>query len=73
MAYDATMLVARAIAERGPRRDAVRDWLATLAGRGGYVGVTGAIRFQPSGDPLGRGVVMTRIHNGALLVAARPQ
>jgi branched-chain amino acid transport system substrate-binding protein len=73
MAYDATMLVARAIAERGPRRDAVRDWLATLAGRGGYAGVTGAIRFQPSGDPLGRGVVMTRIHNGALLVATRAQ
>lgn len=73
MAYDATMLVARAIAERGPSRDAVRDWLTTLADRGGYAGVTGPIRFQPSGDPLGRGVVMTRIHNGALLVAARAQ
>ena len=70
LAYDATMLVARAVAERGTDRAAVRDWLTTLAARGGYAGVTGTIRFQSNGDPLGRGVVMTRIHRGALLVAA---
>lgn len=73
LAYDATMLVARAVAERGTDRTAVRDWLTTLADRGGYPGVTGTIRFQGNGDPLGRGVVMTRIHRGALLVATRAQ
>ncbi|HET7457758.1 MAG TPA: ABC transporter substrate-binding protein [Gemmatimonadaceae bacterium] len=69
MAYDATMLLARAVAERGTDREAIRDYLATLAARGGYAGVTGTIRFQPNGDPLGRGFVMTRVHRGALLVA----
>jgi branched-chain amino acid transport system substrate-binding protein len=69
LAYDATMLLARAVAERGADRAAVRDFLATLAERGGYDGVTGSIRFQPTGDPLGRGIVMTRVRRGALLVA----
>ena len=69
LAYDATRLLARAIAERGTGRRAVRDYLASLADRGGYAGVTGSIRFRTSGDPLGRGIVMTRIHKGALLVA----
>ena len=71
MAYDATMLLARAVAERGTDREAIRDYLATLAARGGYAGVTGTIRFQPNGDPLGRGFVMTRVHRGALLVAEK--
>ena len=68
LAYDATMVLARAVAERGSDRAAVRDFLATLAERGGHAGVTGTLRFHPSGDPLGRGVVMTRIHAGSLLV-----
>jgi len=69
MAYDATMLVARAIAEVGPRRAAIREYLAGLDERTAFVGVTGPIRFQASGDPTGRGIVMTQIRGGALLVA----
>ena len=69
LAYDATKLLARAVAEAGADRQAVRDYLAALATRGGYAGVTGSLRFQPDGDPLGRGIVMTRVHAGAMLVA----
>lgn len=71
LAYDATMLLAKAVAESGTDRAAVRDNLASLAERGGHAGVTGSIRFQESGDPLGRGIVMTRVHKGALLVAEK--
>ena len=71
LAYDATMLLAKAVSERGTDRAAVRDFLATLADRGGHAGVTGPIRFHASGDPLGRGIVMTRVRRGALLVAER--
>jgi branched-chain amino acid transport system substrate-binding protein len=69
LAYDATMVLARAVAERGTSRAAIREYLATLGDRGGLAGVTGTLRFLPSGDPLGRGVVMTRIHGGRMLVA----
>lgn len=69
LGYDATMVLARAVAERGTDRAAVRDYLTTLGERGGHAGVTGTIRFLPSGDPQGRGVVMTRIRGGKLLVA----
>jgi len=68
LAYDATMLLAQAIAERGADRAGVRDYLAGLAGRGGYAGVTGTIRFGADGDPVERGFVMTRVQGGALLV-----
>lgn len=69
LAYDATYLVARAIGEVGTSRARVREWLASLDERTAYQGVTGSIRFQPSGDPVGKGFVMTRIENGALNVA----
>ena len=69
LAYDATMVLARAVAERGTDRAAIREYLAALGERGGHAGVTGTLRFLPSGDPQGRGVVMTRIHGGKLLVA----
>lgn len=69
MAYDATMLVARAIAEAGADREAIRDYLAGLDAGSAFAGVTGPIRFQASGDPTGRGIVMTQIRGGSLLVA----
>ena len=69
LGYDATMVLAAAVAERGTSREAVREYLVALAEKGGHAGVTGNLRFQPSGDPLGRGVVMTRVHGGAMLVA----
>ena len=68
LAYDATMLVARAIAHAGPERAAVREYLAATARRPAYVGVTGPIRFKDNGDRQGRGFVMTRARNGELRV-----
>jgi branched-chain amino acid transport system substrate-binding protein len=69
LAYDATKLLARAITERGADRAAVRAYLASLAHGAGYAGVTGVIKFEPSGDPMGRGIVLTRVQRGALTVA----
>jgi len=68
LAYDATWLLARAVAAVGADRGAVRDFLATLREHGGYAGVSGPISFDAGGDPVGRGIVMTRVRRGALLV-----
>jgi branched-chain amino acid transport system substrate-binding protein len=69
LAYDATKLLARTIQQVGPDRAAVRDRLANLDDRGAYVGVTGAIRFHASGDPVGKNVVIARVNHGELAVA----
>ena len=68
LAYDATMVVADAVAKAGHDRAAIREYLATLAARGGYPGVTGTIGFSPQGDPVGKAIVMTRVRAGALVV-----
>jgi branched-chain amino acid transport system substrate-binding protein len=69
LAYDATMLLADAVRNAGPDRARIRAYLAGLATSGGYGGVTGAISFTPSGDPVGRTVVIARVDNGALVPA----
>ncbi|MFI5245072.1 MAG: ABC transporter substrate-binding protein [Gemmatimonadales bacterium] len=67
LGYDATKVVAAALAAVGPRRTKVRDWLAQLSVP--VVGVTGPIRFRPSGDAAGVRVTMTRVRkDGTLLV-----
>src|SRR5688572_3311809 len=68
LAYDATMLIARAIEEAGPSRTAIRDWLAGLGTAEPHPGVTGPIAFRETGDVIGRGIVMTRVRRGALTV-----
>jgi branched-chain amino acid transport system substrate-binding protein len=68
LAYDATMLLASAIEHVGPSRSAIREWLANLTNTEPHHGVTGPIAFQASGDVVGRGIVMTRVRNGALTV-----
>jgi branched-chain amino acid transport system substrate-binding protein len=68
LAYDATMLLARAIEQAGPSRTAIREWLADLAFTEPHVGVTGPIAFRPTGDVVGRGIVMTRVRSGSLAV-----
>ena len=68
LAYDATMLVADAIAHVGPDRARIREYLSNLGARGGFEGVTGRIAFDAGGDPIGKSIVMTRIHDGALVV-----
>lgn len=70
LAYDATKLLAAAVEKVGPDRVKIRDYLATLNEMTAYHGVTGTIRFRPDGDPIGKGIVMTRVHGGALLVEA---
>ena len=69
LAYDATMLVAEAIRTVGPDRRAIRDYLSDLDERTAFRGVTGTIRFQPDGDPVGKSFVMTRVVQGSLVVA----
>ena len=68
LAYDATWLLARAVAARGASRTGVRAYLASLHRSGGHAGATGRIGFGADGDPVGRGTVMTRVRRGALLV-----
>ncbi len=71
LAYDAVQLLARAVAETGRDRAAIRDWLASLRERGAVPGVTGAIAFQETGDPIGKAFTMTRVTRGRLTVAER--
>ena len=52
----------------GPDRVKIRQYLASLSGAGPFNGVTGKIRFGSDGDPIGKGIVMTRVKRGALLV-----
>ncbi|MFL5577043.1 MAG: ABC transporter substrate-binding protein [Gemmatimonadaceae bacterium] len=68
LAYDATRLVARALTDGGPSRGAVRDYLATVGRSHSFEGVTGTVRFDASGDPAGKDVLLTRVHDGALRV-----
>ena len=68
LAYDATMLLAHAIDEVGTDRAKIRDYLASLNESNGYRGVTGLIAFRPDGDPVNKGIVITRVHDGALRV-----
>ncbi len=71
LAYDATRLLAKVIEEVGPDRAAIRDGLARLDDRTAHRGATGAIRFQPSGDPVGKDAIIARVENGDLTVAVR--
>jgi branched-chain amino acid transport system substrate-binding protein len=66
LAYDATMLLADVVTHVGANRRRIRDYLASLSADRPYLGVTGPIAFSTDGDPVGRAIVMTRIHHGAL-------
>ena len=68
LAYDATKLLAAAVEKVGPDRKKIRDYLASLDPATAFHGVTGTIRFRPDGDPVDKGIVMTRVHQGALQV-----
>jgi branched-chain amino acid transport system substrate-binding protein len=67
LAYDATMVIAKAMAKHGASRARVRDYLAGLHGRSALHGVTGPIAFLRNGDPVGKSFVMTRVRGGALV------
>ena len=51
LAYDAVLLLAQAMRERGRKRDAIREWVASV-GRSTppFPGVTGPIAFPTGGD-----------------------
>jgi branched-chain amino acid transport system substrate-binding protein len=70
LAYDATKLLAHAVEEVGPDREKIRDYLANLNDATAFRGVTGPIRFRADGDPVGKGIVMTRIHQGTMQLEA---
>jgi branched-chain amino acid transport system substrate-binding protein len=67
MAYDAAMLLVKAIEAVGPDRAAIREYMTKVKGNAAFQGVTGQIRFRPDGDPDRSGFVMTRVQNGALV------
>lgn len=67
LGYDATIALARALDANGPKRAAIRDWLHALGERDAIAGATGPIRFQPSGDRVGNGMVLTRAKRGRLV------
>jgi len=67
LAYDATMVIAKALAKQGASRARVREFLAGLSRRTAHSGVTGPIAFHSNGDPIGKSFVMTRVRRGALV------
>jgi branched-chain amino acid transport system substrate-binding protein len=69
LAYDVTFLLAAAVREAGSDRAAIRDWLAARTPDQPFEGVTGAIAFLASGDPVGKAFTMTRVSGGRLTVA----
>jgi branched-chain amino acid transport system substrate-binding protein len=71
--YDAVKLIARALAEGGASRAAVRSYLAGVGRPGGsppLEGVAGPVRFDANGDPLDKPVVLVRIESGTFTLAS---
>lgn len=68
LAYDATRLLAAAARAGGPSRGAIREYLAGVGrnGRPPFDGVTGPIRFDEDGDPIGKGSPIATITGGRL-------
>ncbi|MBX6331028.1 MAG: ABC transporter substrate-binding protein [Gemmatimonadaceae bacterium] len=69
LGYDATRVLAQAIAAVGPDRRAIRRYLAHITPETAFHGVTGTIRFRPDGDPVSAPYRITRVHRGAFLLA----
>lgn len=67
LAYDATRLLAAAVAAGGADRISIQRYLASRTLDRAFAGVTGAIAFDSLGDPAGRQFVMTQMHNGAFV------
>jgi len=71
-AYDAVMLLARAIREVGTDRRALRDYIAGVGTvHPAYEGVTGTIRFDELGDAVGKDVDIGVIRGGQIVTADR--
>ncbi len=62
LAYDATMLIARAALEVGADRARIRDFLASIGtSRPAMTGVTGPIAFDEQNDPVNKPVVIATV------------
>lgn len=72
LAYDATRLVARAIATAGASRSSVREYLSSVTGAHAFQGVSGAIRFTELNDPVGDNFRITRVQHGLLVPVGTP-
>lgn len=73
LGYDATRLLAQALRQAGPDRAAVRDYLAAV-GTGGnpaFQGVSGTIRFDANGDPVGKDFAVGVIRDGRIVLERR--
>jgi branched-chain amino acid transport system substrate-binding protein len=70
LAYDATRLIAQALKENGPDRNAVRSYLRSLNRETAYAGLTGPAYFEDNGDPVGMRFQVLRAHGGVLTPAA---
>ncbi len=72
MAYDATHLLATAIARAGTDRRRIRDYLASMNEGRAYSGVTGRIYFGPGGDPVDREGAILQVQGGRGVPARAP-
>ncbi len=70
LGYDATRLIAAALAAVGPDRARIRDWLAGMTKD--FDGATGPIRFLSTGDPANKSVTMTRVRRDGTLGVETP-
>lgn len=66
LAYDATRLIAEAIARKGGSRKGVREYLASLTAATAFDGITGPVYFNRSGDPIGMGFHVAQVIGGVL-------
>ena len=66
LAYDATKLVAEALAKKGKDRRGVRNYLASLTSGSAFEGVTGPVYFNSNGDPIGMGFRVAQVVSGTL-------
>lgn len=69
LAYDATRLIAQALAKSGKSREGVRDYLASLEAANAFDGVTGPVYFNGNGDPIGMGFHVSQLVDGTLVSA----
>ena len=69
LAYDAVQVLVAGLRAVGGEREKLRDWLAQRTEENAISGVTGSIAFLPTGDPIGKSLMMTRIRQGALTPA----
>jgi branched-chain amino acid transport system substrate-binding protein len=72
MSYDAVKLLARALAQTGPDRRKLRDYLERVGREGGspaYDGVSGRIAFDENGDVPGKEVSVGMVRGGQLVSA----